>query len=141
MIALTLALLAQLSSQALAAPPAIEGRVIDRNGQPVRNVVIGVSPGNLQLSTDVDGRFVIAYLRDEAGERIKIKRRTRYSLDFFKPGYHVQKLDFDYVRGALAIAPIALVPDVIDVQDMGENLDPAIYAGDPTSAGAAYEGP
>ena len=58
---------------------------------------------------------MLDYLRDEAGERVKLKRRTDYGIEIFKPGYHVLNQDFYYKRGELLMEPLVLKEDSIRV--------------------------
>ena len=116
------------------------GLVNDRNGDPVNRAIVSLVPGNVQLMTDRDGQFLIDYLRDEEGERIRLKKRTSYVLEVFKPGFHTQSFNVEYKRGPLELPLVTLVEETIEVEDTGENLDPGLFK-DPThSAGAAYEG-
>ena len=137
---------ALLLCAALIATPARAGRhqilgsVIDRNGQPVNRAIVSLTPGNLQMMTDREGEFVIDYLRDEDGRRTRMKKRTTYALEVFKPGYHPKTLTLEYKRGTLELPVITLVEDSIEIDDVTENIDPGLFK-DPThSAGAAYEG-
>ena len=41
-------------------------------GEPLPRAVVSLVPGNVELVTDRDGRFVIDYLRDQSGERVKL---------------------------------------------------------------------
>lgn len=118
----------------------LEGQVLDRNGEPVDRAIVSLVPGNVQLMTDREGRFLIDYLRDDKGERARLKGRTSYVLEVFKPGFHAQALDVAYRSGPLALPVVTLVEETIEVEIGDENLDPALF-GDPSHAGgAAYEG-
>jgi hypothetical protein len=128
------------SGSAHAASHAIGGRVVDRNGEPLSRAVVSLAPGNVELVTDRDGRFVIDYLRDQSGERIKLGKKTEYTLEVFKAGFHTFKLPVSYKRGALEVETVTMVEETIDVQDFPENLDPALYNSPTQSAGATYEG-
>lgn len=134
-----------LLALALAAPAhagrnQLEGQVSDRNGDPVNRAIVSLVPGNVQLMTDRDGQFLIDYLRDDEGQRTRLKKRTDYVLEIFKPGFHTQSFAVEYKRGTLEIPPVTLVEETIEVEDTGENIDPGLFK-DPThSSGAAYEG-
>lgn len=135
-----LALTLLLASAADAGTNQLEGQILDRNGMPVNRAIVSLTPGNLQLMTDREGQFVIDYLRDDEGERVRLKKRTEYTLEVFKPGFHTQALAISYRRGTLELPAVTLVEETIDVDDTAENIDPGLFQ-DPThSAGAAYEG-
>lgn len=134
-----LALLA-LCAPALAGRNAISGQVVDRNGQPLDRAIVSLAPGNVQLVTDREGRFVIDYLRDEGGDRIRLAKKTAYAFDVFKPGFHTFSLQLAYRKGSVAIDTITLTEETIAVQDQGENLDPGLYGDATHAAGANYEG-
>jgi hypothetical protein len=123
-----------------AAGQGIGGRVVDRNGEPVSRAIVSLSPGNVELVTDRDGRFIIDYLRDASGERTKLGKKTDYKLEVFKPGYHSFTLAVPYRRGELELEEVTMVEETIDVQDFPENLDPALYSQTTQSSGATYEG-
>lgn len=135
-----LLLLALSAPTAHAGRNAIAGQVFDRNGQPVNRAIVALRPGNVELVTDRQGRFLIDYLRDEDGSRTRLARKTDYALEVFKPGYHVHTVDLFFKRGAVDLPAITLVEETITVEDQAENLDPGLYK-DPThAAGANYEG-
>ncbi len=118
----------------------LEGVVQDRNGEPVNRAIVSLLPGNVQLMTDREGNFLIDYLRDAEGERVRFKKRTTYTVEVFKPGFHTQALNVEYRSGPLALPSVTLVEESIELKDTGENLDPGLFK-DPThAAGAAYEG-
>lgn len=130
----------------LAAAPAhagrnrLSGQVLDRNGEAVERAVVSLEPGNVQLVTDSEGRFTIDYLRDESGERSRLLKKTKYTFDVYKPGFHTFNLSIYYKKGEVTLEPVMLAEDTVDIQDIPANLDPGAY-GDPThSAGANYEG-
>jgi len=135
-----------LAAVMLAAAPAqaghkfIQGVVKDRNGDPIDRAVVSLKPGNVQLVTDREGRFLVDYLRDDDGERTKLAKKTDYTIEVFKPGYHIQSLKFYYKKGELDLKPFTLVEDTIKIEDEGENLDPALYSDRTTNSGATYEG-
>lgn len=118
----------------------IMGAVIDRAGQPVRRAIISLEPGNVQLVTDQEGRFLIDYLRDTEGERVRLQRRTEYRIEVYKPGYHLAKSTFFYDRGAIEVQAVKLVEDTLEVQGDDATLDPAAYDQRTQSSGATYEG-
>jgi hypothetical protein len=119
---------------------AIAGQVVDRNGKPVERVIVTLEPGNIQLVTDAEGRFLIDYVRDDAGERRKLTRKVDYVLEAFKTGFHVEGREFFYKRGLVEMETITLREDTLQILDDGADLDPTLL-GDPTQAtGATYEG-
>lgn len=138
-LALAAALLA-VPTVAQAARHQISGEVQDRNGDPLDRAIISLDPGNVQLVTDREGRFLIDYLRDEDGERTRLDKKTDYTLEVFKPGYHVESLEFYYKRGPVELKPITLVEETIEIRDDGENLDPELYSERNSNVGATYEG-
>jgi hypothetical protein len=137
---------ALLASLLLAAPAAsaakhqIAGKVVDQNGKSVTNVVVSVEPGNLQIATGADGAFLVDYLRDEGGERVKVTRKTDYAFEFFKAGFHTVQIKVRFVKGTVTMDPVALVPVALDVVDLGGNIDPALYDQSKAAEGATYEG-
>lgn len=137
---LALAFALSIASPAHAARGLIEGTVIDRNGDPVAQAIVQLEPGEVQLVTDRDGHFSIDYLRDRAGERTRLLPRMTYTLEVFRPGFHVYLSEVDYVRGALDVGVITLVEDTIAVRDDGVNLDPGAYTTTTSATGANYEG-
>lgn len=118
----------------------IAGQVIDRNGEPVSRAVISLSPGNVELVTDREGRYLIDYLRDDQGERVRLGRKVDYTLEVFKPGYHTFTTTFFFKKGEFAVETVTMVEETIDTQDFPENLDPALYSRPTQAAGANYEG-
>jgi len=136
---LVLAALAAAPSAAWAGNHALTSTVTTRNGEPVGRARITLSPGNVELVTDREGRFLIDYLRDDEGERIKLAKKTDYALDVFKVGYHPYQTTFYFKRGELVLPDIVLVEKTIQVDDVPENIDPDSEV--PThAAGATYEG-
>jgi hypothetical protein len=119
---------------------AIFGTVLDRNGNPLERVVVGLDPGNVELVTDEQGRFTIDYLRDDAGARIKLQKRSDYEVSFFKPGFHNASTTFYFKRGELQLDPMSLTEDTIRVEAGDENIDPGQYPDRAQNNGAAYEG-
>lgn len=119
---------------------AIGGQILDRNGDPIERAIITLVPGNVQMITDAEGRFLIDYLRDDAGERVKLAKKTEYTLDVFKPGYHTEAVKFFYKAGVVEVDTVQLKEDSIDVQDDGSNLDPGLFSDGAQSSGATYEG-
>lgn len=127
-------------SAAWAGRHAILGQVTDRNGAPLPGAIVSLAPGAVELVTDREGRFAIDYLRDADGARTRLAKRTDYTLEVFRPGYHVVRRSFSYKRGGLLVEGLTLTEEALTFEDPGDNLDPAIYA-DPThSGGANYEG-
>jgi hypothetical protein len=137
---LTALLLVLGATEARAGRNAIEGLVVDRNGEPIVQAIVSLAPGNVQLVTDRDGRFFIDYLRDDEGNRERLLRKTDYTVEVFKTGYHTRDIAIRYTRGPVAIDPIALTEDTITVEDHGENLDPGIHGKTTQNVGATYEG-
>ncbi|MBW2256134.1 MAG: carboxypeptidase regulatory-like domain-containing protein [Deltaproteobacteria bacterium] len=129
-----------LAPSAFAGRHYIGGVVEDRNGDPVDRVIISLTPGNVELVSDREGRFVIDYLRDESGERTKLAKKTDYQVEIFKPGFHVQTHNFYFKSRGLELKPFTLIEETIQIRDEGENLDPALYSDPSTNVGATYEG-
>lgn len=127
-------------SDAFAGKNAIEGQVFDRNGEPVVRAVVTLTPGNVQLVTDVQGKFLIDYARDEAGERVRMPTKVDVELEVFKPGFHTHDVHFFYKRGAVQVEQITLSEDTIEVEDDAQNLDPGLFSDRSQSSGATYEG-
>ena len=121
-------------------PHLIEGQIIDRNGRPVPRAIVGIAPGNVEIVTDGAGKFMLDYLRDEAGERVKLKRRTDYGIEIFKPGYHVLNQDFYYKRGELLMEPLVLKEDSIRVIGSDELYSPDDHRDRTHSSGQSLEG-
>ena len=138
--ALFLLLVALAPSVAEAGKNSISGRVLDRNGQPVERAIITLAPGNVELITDADGTFWIDYLRDSAGERVKLAKKANYALEVFKPGFHTASVQFYYKKGAFVVEDQVLKEDSIVVEDDGSTIDPGLFADPTQSSGATYEG-
>lgn len=118
----------------------ISGQIINRNGKPVDQAIVSLKPGNVEMMTDREGRFVIDYLRDEEGLRLKLTKRTTYDLEVFKVGYHIETRQFFYKRGEVSIETIRLTEDTIQVHDDDANLSESLGNKPTHSAGANYEG-
>ena len=118
----------------------ISGQVIDRNGQPLDRVLVKVVPGGVELITDQSGAFAFDYLRDETGARTKLETRQEYTVEVFKPGYHVEQVPVRYERGVLILAPVTLREDTIRVESAPVDLDPDAVNTQGQSSGATYEG-
>ncbi len=131
---------ALLASSGCTRHHAIYGTVLDRNGEPLERVVVGLSPGNVELVTDEYGRFTIDYLRDETGARTKLARRSDYEVSLFKPGFHNASTTFYFKRGELLLDPLNMTEDTIRVEAGEENIDPGLYPDRAQNNGAAYEG-
>ena len=129
-----------LGAPALAARNQISGQVLDRNGKPVNRAIITLAPGNVQMITDEEGKFTIDYLRTDAGERMKLTRKVDYDLEVFKPGFHVEKRNFFYKSGPVAVAPITLAEETVVVTPDAENIDPGLFSDKTHGSGATYEG-
>jgi hypothetical protein len=119
---------------------AITGRVLDRNGDPIERAIVSVHPGGVEIVTDENGRYVIDYLRTQAGERTEIRKKTDYELEAFLPGYHITRAPLSYRRGKVEAEPITLVPDTVRMSETDEDLDPSLYPDRSQSAGSTYEG-
>lgn len=119
---------------------AISGRVLDRNGHPLPRVIVSLEPGGVELVTDSEGAFLIDYLRNEQGERVKLARRTDYRLDVLKPGFHAESTKIHYRRGDLSLEPITMVEDTLEIGPTEEDIDPAKYRDNTHSDGSNYEG-
>lgn len=119
---------------------AISGSVIDRNGEPLDRVIISVDPGSVEMLSDEHGMFIVDYLRDDVGERVKLERRTDYELTVFKPGYHEAKTRFYFKRGELLLEPVTMRADTIRIDAADDNIDPGLYPDRAQNNGAAYEG-
>ena len=118
----------------------IYGQVVDRNGEPMERAIVTLSPGNVQLVTDQEGNFQIDYVRDEAGERTKLTKKSDYNVDIFQVGYHPSNTSLFYKRGELVLDPIVLKEDTIRVVGSDSDIDPGQYSDRTHSAGATYEG-
>lgn len=118
----------------------ITGMVTDASGQPLDNAIIRLEPGNIELVTDRQGQFVIEYLRTDDASRTGIAKRQTYVLDVFKPGFSIEQREFYYKSGAHLVGAIPLTPEVLRVQDDGENLVPSLQAEPTNTGGATYEG-
>jgi hypothetical protein len=129
-----------LASPAFAAKNQISGQVLDRNGEPVTRAIVTLAPGNVQMITDDEGKFLIDYLRSDAGERVKLARKTDYDLEVFKPGYHIEKRNFFYKRGVVEVDAITLSPETVKIAPDTENIDPALFSDKTQGSGATYEG-
>ena len=119
---------------------AIIGSVVDRNGEPMERVLVTLDPGGVEMITDSEGRFMIDYLRGEAGERIRLSKKTDYGIEYFRTGFHIEQSKFYFKKGELFLEPITLAEDTIRVTVSDETLDPADLQQGTQSAGATYEG-
>jgi hypothetical protein len=99
------------SGPAHAAKNYIQGQVLDRNGQPVERAIVTLAPGNVQLITDGEGKFLIDYARDDAGQRVRLATKVDYQLEVFKPGFHTEAKKFFYKHGAIQVDEITLNED------------------------------
>ena len=132
--------LSAVSALSACGPHIIHGQVIDRNGDPIPRAIVGLTPGNVEIVTDGDGRFILDYLRNNDGERVKLKRRTDYGMEIFKPGYHVLSEDFYFKRGELFMEPVVLKEDSIRVIGSEELFNPDEHRDRTHSAGQSLEG-
>lgn len=135
-----LALVLLVAPAAQAGRNAISGQVLTRNGDAVERAIVTLQPGSVQIITDVEGRFLIDYLRDDAGDRTRLAKKTEYTVEIFKPGYHTHELTFFYKRGAVVIDNVTLKEDTLEVSDDGQALDPGLFGDRTHAAGATYEG-
>lgn len=123
-----------------AAKHMITGTVVDRNGQPVPRAIVSLSPGGVELVTNREGGFLIDYLRDPQGRRVPIERRTDYTIEVLKPGYHKTIQQFYFRRGSLSLEAMTLLEDTIEVGPSEGDLDPGSYRDRTHSDGSNYEG-
>ncbi|MSP55892.1 MAG: carboxypeptidase regulatory-like domain-containing protein [Myxococcales bacterium] len=122
------------------AKAAIHGSVTDRSGDPMSRVNVRITPGDVELVTDEQGRFTIDYLRDEGGNRTRLSRRTTYTFDVYKLGFQVAKADVEYKRGEIVLEPVTLSPDTINVRASATDVDPANGIETDAQGGGSYEG-
>ncbi len=131
---------------AFAGTHSVAAQVVDRNGQGLGRTRVTLVPKadeakrSVELVTDREGRFLVDYLRDPAGERTKLAKKVEYQLEVYKPGYHVVTMTFPYRRGELALQPVVLVEETIEVEALPEDLAPAVDLENTHAAGANYEG-
>ena len=118
----------------------ITGQVVDRNGQPMDRVIVSLDPGGVEMITDSAGAFTIDYLRDEEGERVKLDKKTDYTLEVFRTGYHVERLDFYFKRGELILEPLTMKEDTIQLRPSQDVIDPELFPDRTHSAGSNFEG-
>ncbi len=140
MFAMAMMVLTSLATPAFAGGHHIAGQVVDRNGDPVSRAVVSLAPGNVQLVTDREGYFLIDYLRDDGGERTKLDKKLDYALEVFKPGFHTFATEFYFKKGQHQVEMVTMVEETIALQELPENLDPALYRLRTHAAGANYEG-
>lgn len=119
---------------------AITGAVVDRNGKPVPRAIVSLEPGGVEMITDREGGFVIDYLRDPEGRRIPLARRTTYTLEVLKPGFHTASQTVAFRRGQLMLEELTLLEDTIEVGASEGDLDPGRYRDRAHSDGSNYEG-
>ena len=131
---------------ATAATHSITATVVDRNGQGLGRTRVLLTPKDddeqrsVELVTDRAGAFLVDYLRDGAGERTKLAKKCEYSIEVYKPGYHVYQSSFSFRRGELTLDAIVLVEETIEVEDLPEDIAPSIDPEQTHAAGATYEG-
>lgn len=128
------------SLQASAGNNSISGVVLDRNGDPVDQAIVSLEPGYVELVTDREGKFLIDYLRNEDGNRVKLKGKREFNLEIFKVGFHTERQTFFYKRGPVTIETIRLVEETIQIHDDNADLSETLDAKPTHSAGANYEG-
>ncbi|MSQ03614.1 MAG: carboxypeptidase regulatory-like domain-containing protein [Myxococcales bacterium] len=119
---------------------AISGLVLDRNGKPLGRTNVTLAPGNVEIITDDNGRFMIDYLRDAEGTRVKMGKRTDYAIEYFKVGYHPQKSTFYFKNGELTLEPASLAEDTVRVEASDTVFDPGAHPNRGQEAGGSYEG-
>jgi len=134
------ALLVPLGLSGCAAKRSISGSIVDRNGKPMDRVIVSLDPGGVELVTDSQGAFTIDYLRDDAGERVKLSKKTDYTLEAFRTGYHVERQDFFFKHGELLLEPVTMKEDTIRLDASQDNIDPGRFPDRTNSAGSNYEG-
>jgi hypothetical protein len=100
----------------------ITGLVTNQNGEPMPRATVSLSPGNVEVVTDREGRFEFVYLRDELGGRVKLTKRRTYRLEVFKTGFHVVELDVSYKHGPHEVEPVSMLPETLRVQDIAVPL-------------------
>jgi hypothetical protein len=136
---------AMLAALLFAGPAAAKGRalrgsVVDRNGEPVKRVNVRLSPGNVEIITDDQGLFTIDYLRDAEGNRVKLQRKTTYTVEFFKVGFHPVETEVEYKRGELTIEAVTLKEDTIKLDLSADDIDPSRFPDRAQDGGGSYEG-
>ena len=92
------------------------------------------------MVTDREGRFLIQYLRDEDGKRLKLAKRSDYEIEAYKVGFHTESRAFFYKRGEIKLVSIQLTEDTILIHDDGADLSETFENKPTHSAGANYEG-
>lgn len=122
------------------AKSAIHGSVTDRNGDPMSRVNVRITPGNVEIVTDEEGRFTIDYLRDEEGNRTRLDTKTTYTFEVYKLGFQLAKADVEYKRGEIDLEPVTLSPDTINVRASATDVDPANGTETNAQGGGSYEG-
>ncbi len=133
-------LIGAMSSSSAWARAAIHGEVQDRNGQPMARVNVRVLPGNVEIVTDDEGKFTIDYLRDDAGDRVRLSNRTTYTFEIYKLGFQLARLDLEYTHGEVALDPVTLTPDTITVRASSTDMDSANAPASDAQGGGSYEG-
>ena len=108
------------AAPAFAGSHKIVGSVVDGDEAPVSRALVRLIPGNIQLVTDNEGRFTLDYLRDDAGKRVRLKKRTDYVIEVSKPGFHVHTTPLHYRRGVLSLPTLVLVEETVRVEDSAE---------------------
>jgi len=119
----------------------ISGTVIDRNGAPMDRVIVALEPGNVEILTDNEGNFAIDYVRNDDGSRVRLPRRSDYSLTLFRTGFQDSRENVYFKRGEHDCGTIQMVEDTIEVSEPSTPIDPSRLHANPTaSGGATYEG-
>ena len=128
------------SGTAMAGKHSISGLVVDRNGKPIDQAIVSLTPGNVEMITNREGEFVVEYLRDDEGNRLKLSKKLHYNLEIFKVGFHVETRRFFYKRGEAVVETIRMVEDTIQIHNDDANLSESLDTNPTHSAGANYEG-
>ena len=123
----------------------IAGVVKDRNNQPVVRAQVKLVPelttkGTFLMVTDAQGRFLVDYLRTDDGLRTHLAKKSKYKLEIFKPGYHIDTREFFYKRGDVTLDPITLVEDTVRIDEGSLDLADNLQRTDAQNGGGSYEG-
>ncbi|NOY26152.1 MAG: hypothetical protein GXP62_09800 [Oligoflexia bacterium] len=118
----------------------IHGQILSRNGDPMDRVIVSLDPGGVELITDEQGAFAIDYLRDDEGERVKLDKKTDYTLEAFRTGYHIERMNFYFKRGELFLDPLTMKEDTIRLRASDDDIDPERFPDRTNSSGSNYEG-
>ena len=126
---------------ACASHHAVFGLVLDQHGVPVPRATIAAAPGDVRVHTDQAGRFTLDHLLDPAtGQPTRLIPRQTYTLEVFKPGFHLLTVEVPFTRGALHLPDVRLVDDALPVPTDGLRLELSLRPHPTHDAGATYEG-